>query len=417
MMKPTTLAMILAGGRVDELNVLTYYRPKSAVPFGGVGRVIDFSLSNLMNSGIEQVAILSQYRSYSLINHIGTGAAWDMIGRYRQISILPPFLGSEATDWYRGPADAIYKNLDYVHYHTPEEILILSGDHIYKMDYQEMLAYHTEKNADLTVAFTRVSLDEATRFGTAALDDEDGDRGGRVVNYWEKPRQAESEWASMTILCFKPEVLYRALEENQKGDSYHFGKDIIPMLLKQNRRVYGYKFSGYWGYTRTINEYWQSNMDLLGSEPKIDLEKWVFRTNLDHRNIRDNEPVLMGNNAVVHNSLAYNGCKIGGTVINSILFPGVHVRKGAVVENSILFFNNVVGENCRLNKVVADVNTVFGNNSTVGPQVCNEKTNVTVVGWNNTIPENTVIGEGATIYPQLAGASWPSVVKDGEVLR
>jgi glucose-1-phosphate adenylyltransferase len=417
MMKPTTLAMILAGGRVDELNVLTYYRPKSAVPFGGVGRVIDFSLSNLMNSGIEQVAILSQYRSYSLINHIGTGAAWDMIGRYRQISILPPFLGSEATDWYRGPADAIYKNLDYVHYHSPEEILILSGDHIYKMDYQDMLAYHTEKNADLTVAFTRVSLDEASRFGTAALDDEDGERGGRVVNYWEKPKQAESEWASMTILCFKPEVLYRALEENQKGSSYHFGKDIIPMLLKQNCRVYGYKFSGYWGYTRTIDEYWQSNMDLLGSEPKIDLEKWVFRTNLDHRNIRDNEPVLMGTNAVVHNSLAYNGCKIGGTVINSILFPGVHVRKGAVVENSILFFNNVVGENCRLNKVVADVNTVFGNNSTVGPQVCNERTNVTVVGWNNTIPENTVIGEGATIYPQLAGTSWPACVKDGEVLR
>ena len=417
MLKPTTLAMILAGGRVDELNVLTYYRPKSAVPFGGVGRVIDFSLSNLMNSGIEQVAILSQYRSYSLINHIGTGAAWDMIGRYRQVSILPPFLGSEATDWYRGPADAIYKNLDYVHHHNPDEILILSGDHIYKMDYQDMIAYHTEKNADLTVAFTRVSLDEASRFGVGALDDEDGGRGGRVVNYWEKPGEAESEWASMTILCFKPEVLYRALAENQKGDSYHFGKDIIPRLLRQNCRVYGYKFSGYWGYTRTINEYWQSNMDLLGLEPKIDLEKWVFRTNLDHRNIRDNEPVLMGKNAVVHNSLAYNGCKIGGAVVNSILFPGVHVKKGAVVENSILFFNNVVGENCRLNKVVADVNNSFGGNVVVGPRGCDEKTNVTVIGWNNTIPENTVIGEGATIYPQLATTSWPASVKDGEVLR
>jgi len=410
--------MILAGGRVDELNVLTYYRPKSAVPFGGVGRVIDFSLSNLMNSGIEQVAILSQYRSYSLINHIGNGAAWDMIGRYRHISVLPPFLGSEATaDWYRGPADAIYKNLDYVQYYSPEEILILSGDHIYKMDYQDMIAYHTEKNADLTVAFTRVPLNEASRFGVAALDNEDGERGGRLVNYWEKPKKAESEWASMTILCFKPEVLYQALENNQKGDSYHFGKDIIPMMLKQNCRVYGYKFSGYWGYTRTINEYWQSNMDLLGSEPKIDLEKWVFRTNLDHRNIRDNEPALMGDNAVVHNSLVYNGCKIGGTVLNSILFPGVHVKKGAVVENSILFFSNVVGENCRLNKVVADVNNSFGRNARVGPEVCDEKTNVTVVGWNNTIPENTVIGEGATIYPRLADTSWPACVKKGEVLR
>jgi glucose-1-phosphate adenylyltransferase len=417
MLKPTTLAMILAGGRVDELNVLTYYRPKSAVPFGGVGRVIDFSLSNLMNSGIEQAAILSQYRSYSLINHIGNGAAWDMIGRYRRINILPPFIGSEGAEWYRGPADAVYKNLDYVHYHHPEEILILSGDHIYKMDYRDMIAYHYEKRADLTVAFTRVPLSEAARFGVGAVDDEDGDRGGRVVEYWEKSEKATSEWASMTILCFKPEVLYRALEENQRGDSYHFGKDIIPVLLKHNYRVYGYKFCGYWGYTRTIDEYWRSNMDLLGPSPKIDLEKWVFRTNLDHRNIRDNEPVVMGNDAIVHNSLVYNGCKIGGTVRNSILFPGVHVRRGAVVENSILYFNNIVGENCRLNKVVADVNNAFGVSVVAGAEGGNDGAAVTVIGWNNKIPDETVIGEGATIYPDLVETRWPARVKEGEVLR
>lgn len=417
MLKPTTLAMILAGSRVDELNVLTYYRPKSAVPFGGIGRVIDFSLSNLMNSGIEQVAILSQYRSYSLINHIGTGAAWDMIGRYRQISILPPFLGSEANDWYRGPADAIYKNLDYVHYHQPEEILILSGDHIYKMDYQDMIDYHTAKNADLTVAFTRVPLQGANRFGIAALNDEDGKRGGRVVNYWEKPDHPESDWASMTVLCFKPEVLYQALEKNQEEDSYHFGRDIIPVLLKQNCRVYGYKFCGYWGYTRTINEYWQSNMDLLGPAPRIDLEKWVFRTNLDHRSIRDYEPAFMADNAVVHNSLIYNGCKIDGTVRNSILFPGVHVKKGAVVDNSVLFFSNQIGENCQLNKVVADVNNVFGRDVVIGPGECNDKSEVTVIGWNNWVPDKTIIGEGATVYPHLTGPSWPDHVKAGEVLR
>ncbi len=417
MLKPTTLAMILAGSRVDELNVLTYYRPKSAVPFGGLGRVIDFSLSNLMNSGIEQVAILSQYRSYSLINHIGTGAAWDMIGRYRQISILPPFLGSEAADWYRGPADAIYKNLDFIHYHQPEEILILSGDHIYKMDYQDMIDYHTTKNADLTIAFTRVPLEGANRFGIAELNNEDGDRGGRVVNYWEKPDQPASDWASMTILCFKPELLYQVLEKNQKGESYHFGKDIIPALLKENRRVYGYKFSGYWGYTRTINEYWQSNMDLLGPEPRIDMEKWVFRTNLDHRGIRDFEPAHMADNAVVQNSLIYNGCKIDGTVRNSILFPGAQVKKGAVVENSVLFFSNIVGENCRFNKVVADVNTVFGKNVVIGPETCDDKTEVTVIGWNNQVPDSTVIGEGATVYPHLVPKSWPACVQRGEVLR
>lgn len=416
MLKPTTLAMILAGGRVDELNVLTYYRPKSAVPFGGLGRVIDFSLSNLMNSGIEQVAILSQYRSYSLINHIGTGAAWDMIGRYRHISVLPPFLGTEAADWYRGPADAIFKNLDYIHYHQPEEVLILSGDHIYKMDYQDMIDYHRAKEADLTIAFTRVPRAGSDRFGIAELDDEDGATGGRVLRYWEKPEQPQSQWASMTILCFKPQVLYQALLENQKGDSYHFGRDIIPVLLREKKRVYGYKFSGYWGYTRTINEYWQSNMDLLGTEPKIDIEKWDFRTNLDHRNIRDFQPAQMGDGAEVGNSLVYNGCRIEGTVRNSILFPGVVVERGAVVENSVIFYSNTIGKNCRLNKVVADVNTVFGEGVAIGPEACGEHTPVTVIGWNNTVPARTVIGEGVTVYPSLT-RPWPSRVKSGEVLR
>lgn len=399
MLKPTTLAMILAGSRVNELNVLTHHRPKSAVPFGGVGRVVDFSLSNLMNSGIEQIALLSQYRSYSLINHIGTGAAWDMVGRYRHVSVLPPFQGSDKNDWYRGSADAIYRNLDYVHFHNPDEILILSGDHIYKMDYQDLIDYHQKKNADLTIAFTRVPLEDAHRFGVATMDEEDGERGGRVTRYWEKPAEPESGWASMTILCFRPEVLYQALEENQQMESYHFGKDIIPWLLDQQYKVYGYKFCGYWGYTRTIDEYWQSSMDLVGPEPLIDLEKWVFRTNLEHRRIRDNEPVLLGPNAVVKNSLVYNGCKIGGTVKNSIIFPGVHIKRGAVVENSVLFFKNKIGENCRLNKVISDVNNVFENHVVAGTERDLKESAVTVIGWNNTITEGTVISEGTTIDP------------------
>jgi glucose-1-phosphate adenylyltransferase len=417
MLKPTTLAMILAGGRVDELNVLTYHRPKSAVPFGGTGRVIDFALSNLMNSGIEQVALLSQYRSFSLINHIGTGAAWDMIGRYRHIWVLPPFQGSEENNWYRGPADAINKNLDFIQHRSPEEILVLSGDHIYKMDYQDMIDYHNRKGADLTVAFTRVPLENAHRFGVATMDDEDGDLGGRVTSYWEKPEEPKSGWASMTILCFKPSVLYQALEENQQGDSYHFGKDIIPMLLAQGLKVYGYKFYGYWGYTRTIDEYWQSNMDLLGAEPAIDLEKWVFRTNLEHRRIRDNEPAMMGEQAVVKNSLVYNGCKIGGTVINSVIFPGVHIKKGAVIKNSVIFFNNLIGEDCFFNKVVSDVNNNYGDKVVVGSRKEDKSNAVTLVGWNNSIPDNMEIGEGATIYPDLPKGNWSEIIHDGEVLR
>ncbi len=234
---------------------------------------------------------------------------------------------------------------------------------------------------------------------------------------WEKPVEPQSNWASMTILCFKPEVLYRALEENQRGESFHFGRDIIPMLLAQNAKVYGYKFQGYWGYTRTIKEYWQSNMDLLGSRPLIDLEKWVFRTNMEHRRICDNEPALLGDDAVVQNSHIYNGCKVEGTVINSVLFPGVHVAKGAVVKNSVLFFKNRVGENCRLNKVVSDVNNSFGAGASVGPDVCDTESDVTVLGWNNQIPPGTQIGEGATVYPQMERGRWPLRINAGEVFK
>lgn len=409
--------MILAGSRVDELNVLTYYRPKSAVPFGGFCRVIDFALSNLMNSGIEQVAILSQYRSYSLINHIGTGAAWDMIGRHRGISILPPFKDMDHADWYRGTADAVYQNMDFIRYHQPQEILILSGDHIYNMDYRQLISYHHEKEADLTIGFIRVDQDKAHRFGIAALDEEDGDRGGKVLKYWEKPEEPEATWASLTVLCFRPEVLYRLLKENQSSDSWEFGKDIIPMLMNEGGRVYGYKYDGYWGYTRTIEEYWQSNMDLLGEKPRINTEQWGVRTNLEHRGIRDFQPALIREEADVRNSLIYNGCTVEGTVENSILFPGVKIGKGAVVENSVLFFNNVVGERCSFNKVISDVNSSFGKGVRIGPESGEVAKGVTVVGWNNRVPQKTVIGEGATIYPNLTSDQWKDGVGAGEVLR
>jgi len=226
-LKPKTLAMILAGGRADDLNVLTYYRPKSAVPFGGFARVIDFPLSNLMNSGLERVAILSQYRSYSLINHIGSGAAWDMIGRHRGISVLPPYIGYGSSQWYRGSADAVFQNLDFIQYNNPEVLLILSGDHIYNMDYREIINYHREKDADLTMACLQVDMDEAHRFGVADIDDEDGDKGGRVINYMEKPEQPAFNWASLTVFCFKPQVLYEVLEQNiQEDESFEFGRDM-----------------------------------------------------------------------------------------------------------------------------------------------------------------------------------------------
>lgn len=417
MLKPSTLAMILAGGRADELNVLTYYRPKSAVPFGGFARVIDFALSNLMNSGIEQIAILSQYRSYSLINHIGTGASWDMIGRYRGVSILPPFIDSEQNDWYRGSADAVYKNLDFVRYNDPEEILILSGDHIYQMDYRDVIDYHHEKNADLTVVCKRVARHRAYRFGMADIDNEDGERGGRVTSYQEKQENPEGNWSSLTVLCFKPEILYQALEENQADDTFEFGRDIVPRLLRQNRRIFGYKFHGYWGYTRTVQEYWQANMDLLGSNPLIDMEKWGIRTNLDHRRIRDNQPALFGKNADVSNSLIYNGCNIEGRVKNSILFPGVHVGPGSLVENSVVSFSNDIGKNCTIKNLISDVNTSYGDNIEIGIQKIDTSKKIVIVGWNNKVPSGTKLGEGVTVSPSLAPEKWVEQVEAGRVLR
>ena len=417
MLKPTTLAMILAGGRAEELNVLTYYRPKAAVPFGGFARVIDFALSNLMNSGIERIAILSQYRSYSLINHIGTGAAWDMIGRYRGVSILPPFIDSEQNDWYRGSSDAVYKNLDFVRYHNPEEILILSGDHIYQMDYRDVIAYHYEKGADLTVVCKRVSRTWGHRFGMAAIDDEDGNRGGRVTNYQEKQENPEGNWSSLTVLCFKPEILYQALEENQSEDSFEFGKDIIPQLMAQGKRIYGYKFHGYWGYTRTVREYWQSNMDLLGNNPLIDMEKWGVRSNLDHRRIRDKQPALIRKNAAVVNSMIYNGCNIEGSVKNSILFPGVHVGPDSHVENSVLFFNNEIDKGCHLKNVISDVNITYGDGCEVGLKTGDAAKKITIVGWNNKVPPGTQLGQGVTISPSLTEDKWVPKVEPGRVLK
>lgn len=416
-LKPKILAMVLAGGRVDELNVLTYYRPKSAVPFGGFARVIDFPLSNLMQSGLERVAILSQFRSFSLINHIGSGAAWDMIGRYRGISILPPSTGHASSNWYKGSADSVFQNLDFIQYHDPEVVMIVSGDHIYNMNYQEMISYHRDKDADLTIACLQVPPEEAPRFGVAAIDDEDGATGGKVTLYQEKPRQPECNWASMTIFCFKPQLLYAVLAQNAREDqSFEFGRDIIPRIMAEGRRVYGYKFHGYWGYTRTIDEYWRTNMDLLGPTPKIDLEEWGIRTNLEHRGIRDFQPLKVGADASITDSLVYNGCVVEGRVERSVLFPGVHVRPGAVVKDSVLFFNNEVGAEARLQKVVCDVNTIIGAGSLIGCQDTSCQRKATVIGWNNHIPAETVIGADCTIYPHLNPERFGRAIEDGETI-
>lgn len=419
--------MVLAGGRVDELSVLTLHRPKSAVPFGGMYRVIDFPLSNLMHSGVENVGILSQYRSYSLFNHIGVGAWWDFVGRNRGATMLPPSTGSNFSDWYKGTADAVFQNLEFVQSHQPECVLILSGDHIYKMNYRPMLNYHREKGADLTVAFCPIDPAESSRFGVAEIDDEDGAIGGRVLDYKEKPALTPLKWASLTIYLFRPTVLFEVLEQNAREDqSYEFGRDIIPKML-QRYKVFGYKFYNYWGYARTIDEYWQTNMDLLGEEPKINLDAWEVRTNLDHDHLRDRTPAYIGRNAVVHNSLVHNDCQIEGQVQASILFPGVKVAEGARVRNSILLYDTIVETGAVLDKVITDVDVQIGPECQVGfgqdltpsrrfPELLNS--GITLIGRNAKVPAKVEIGRNCIICPSLTPAHFKNKnFESGTIVR
>jgi len=350
---PNVVAMILAGGRVDELSVLTLHRPKSAVPFGGMYRVIDFPLSNLMHSAIEQVGILSQYRSYSLIHHIGVGASWDLIGRNRGATILPPQKGVSDTDWYRGTADAVYQNLEFLDQHDPDLVLVLSGDHIYRMDYQPMIELHLREKADATIGFVPVAREQAGRFGLGKIDGE-GEEGGRLLDYVEKPEKPEYTWASMTVYLFRSELLIRVVSENaRKGTSWEFGRDIIPELIRSSR-VFAYRHHGYWGYTRTVDEYWRCNMDLLGENPAIPIEEWDVRTNLDNAGLRDRGPAHFHEGSTVTDSRISSGCRISGTVSHSILFPGCCVAKGAVVRDSILFSGVQVEKGAVLDRVVCD---------------------------------------------------------------
>ncbi len=389
------VAMILAGGRVDDLGVLTFLRPKSALPFGGLYRIIDFPMSNLMHSGIERVGILSQYRPFGLMRHIANGEPWDLTGRNRCAVMLPPFKGRGASDWYRGSADAVYQNIDFINLYRPELVLIVSGDHIYSMDYRNLISFHLAKGADLTIACTRVGRDGSSRFGLAEIEDEEP-RGGRVLQYIEKPKESKLGWVSLTIYVFKTDLLIDALRANARKVSHEFGRDVIPIFLA-NHKVYGYKHNGYWGYTRTPDEYWRASMDLLGDDPHINMKEYRLRTNMTHREIRDRAPAFIGSSATVEDSLFYSGCRIEGTVIHSVLFPGVTVAKNAVVEDSILFFDSKVGEGSKICRTIADVDTSLGRKTEIGDPAGD----LSIIGRGTTVPDAIRITGGVSVFPNL----------------
>ena len=407
------LAMILAGGRVDDLGVLTHSRPKSALPFGGLYRIIDFPMSNLMYSGIEKVGILSQYKPFYLMEHVGSGESWDMVGRKSFVTMLPPYTGIGRSHWYKGTADAVYQNLDFLRTHRPDLILVLSGDHVYKMDYREIINFHQEKQADLTIAFAKVPPAGAHRFGLASIEEGD-ERGGRVLTYWEKNVKAPADWASLTVYVFTPYALFDALEANASRASQEFGRDVVPYLLANNYTVYGYKHHGYWGYTRTPEEYWQTSMDLLGEHPKIDLAAWEVCTNLSSGLVRDRAPAIMGVGADVQDSFLYAGCRIQGRVVRSLLFPGVTVEKEGVVEDSIIFRNTVIKQNARVIRTIADENVTVGAGTSVG----DHSGDLTIIGLGTRIRKEIQIAQGVTVYPNLGPAQFTeNVYQPGEVIK
>ncbi|KPJ71180.1 hypothetical protein AMJ52_08900 [candidate division TA06 bacterium DG_78] len=374
------VAMVLAGGRVDELLSLTEKRPKSALPIFGIYRIIDFALSNLMHSGIPNAGVLSQYRPYALVRHIGTGEHWDFIGRKRGIRILSPYRGAKASDWYKGTADAVYQNISYIEEFNPEYVLVISADHIYHMNYRQVFQFHVEKKADVTICFTQAKK-KTSRFGYGVIDKND-----RLVAYQEKPEVPQSNWISMTVYLFKTALLIDCLNTNAREKSHEFGRDIIPRLI-QDKRIFGYRFNDYWAYARTIASYYETNMDLL--KRKINLDMWQVRTNLSERcGDRDRLPAYIGGH--VSNAIISEGCSIRGSVQNSILSPGVFVAPGAEVIGSIIFHDTKIEPRAIVTKVICDKDCHIGEGSVIGGYGDSENSGITLLGKNTIIPPKTV---------------------------
>lgn len=391
------LAMILAGGRVDELLALTEKRPKAAVPIFGIYRIIDFVLSNMMHSGLNNIGVLSQYRPYELMHHIGTGEHWDFIGRKRGVRILPPYKGLKESDWYKGTADAIYQNISYIEEFNPEYVLIAAGDHIYRMNYQALLQFHIEKNADTTVCFTKARK-KTSWFGYGIID-----KHNILVDYLEKPPEPPSNWVSMTVYLFKTGLLIDILKENAKESSHEFGRDIIPKLVSRGR-LYGFKFNEFWAYARTIESYFDTNMALL--KDKLNLKDWQVRTNLVESCVKsDRLPARIDGD--VSNSVISEGSIVYGEVKNSILSPGVVVERGAKVVDSIIFHDAVIGCNTQLKKVICDKDTHIGEEAiigTYGEDVPSKEfgdllsQGITILGRNSIVPAGIKIGANTVIY-------------------
>ena len=412
-----SLALILAGGRGSRLDFLSEHRAKPSVPFAGKFRLIDFSLSNCVNSGIYNVGVLTQYLPLSLNDHIGIGKPWDLDRRIGGVTILQPFTGRKG-GWYQGTAHAIYQNISFIKRHNPQYVLILSGDHVYKMNYDKMINYHIEKDADLTIAAQRVPIEEADRFGIL-----EPDKYMKIVDFLEKPEDPPGNLASMGIYVFSTEVLLDVLEKYCTKDSSDFGHHIIPPMIK-NDNVFLYEYDGYWKDVGTLESYWEANLSLANPLPDFNLyeEGWKI-----HTRSQEKPPVKFGNDARATQSIISNGSIINGIVENSVISPGVYIEEGAVVRDSVIFNDTVIKHDSIISKAIIDKEVIigadshigFGNDMTVNKEkpdlLCN---GLTVIAKRTQIPDNVQIGRNCRVLSYINEKTFgDKVVPSGATVR
>ncbi|QUO31612.1 glucose-1-phosphate adenylyltransferase [Coprococcus sp. AF21-14LB] len=417
MIKKEMIAMLLAGGQGSRLGVLTAKVAKPAVAFGGKYRIIDFPLSNCINSGIDTVGVLTQYEPLRLNSHIGIGIPWDLDRNIGGVTILPPYEKSANSEWYTGTANAIYQNLNYMETYNPDYVLILSGDHIYKMDYEVMLEFHKEHNADVTIASMPVPMEEASRFGIVVADEED-----RIQKFEEKPKNPSSNLASMGIYIFSWPVLREALIKLSEQPGCDFGKHIIPYCHENGKRLFAYEFNGYWKDVGTLGSYWEANMELIDIIPEFNLyeEFWRIYTKSDII-----QPQYIAADAVVEKSIIGNGTEIYGEVHNSVIGSGVTIEKGTVVRDSIIMKQAHIKEGCVIDKSIVAENVTVGKNVVlgIGPDVPNKvKPNIysfglVTIGENSVIPDGVQIGKNTAISGVTESRDYPDgVLESGETL-
>ncbi len=417
MIKKEMIAMLLAGGQGSRLGVLTSDVAKPAVAFGGKYRIIDFPLSNCINSGIDTVGVLTQYQPLRLNTHIGIGIPWDLDRNNGGVTVLPPYERSNNSEWYTGTANAIYQNLRYMESYNPEYVLILSGDHIYKMDYEVMLDFHKANNADVTIATMPVPLEEASRFGIVIADE-----NKKIMDFEEKPKESRSNLASMGIYIFSWKVLRDALIELKDQQSCDFGKHIIPYCFEKQKRLFAYEFNGYWKDVGTLGSYWEANMELIDLIPEFNLyeEYWKIYTKCDTI-----EPQYIAPGAHVERCIIGEASEIHGEVINSVIGPNVYIGEGTVVRDSIIMKDTSIGKNVTIDKSIIAENCRIEDGVTLGigeeaPNKLNESVysfGLVTIGDDSVIPENVSVGKNTAISGVTEREDYPDgILASGEVI-